>query len=146
MFRQDKTRQTCKHCGYPTETGEHASQCPSQNESGEAVSRLWKRYGFPDQPPRAGTVAEQRLVQNAKDYIECVVGANTKKDSASDVVRNSSNLRRRELHNKLAIMIYGRLRSGMDNGSAVNISDFAAEIAYPGMTLAELEKINSGQK
>jgi len=83
------------------------------------------------------------LVQKAKDYTECVIGANTKKDSASDVVRNSSNSRRRELHNELAIMIYGRIRSGMDNRSAVKISDFAAEIAYPGMTLAELEEMNS---
>jgi hypothetical protein len=86
------------------------------------------------------------LVQNAKDYIECVIGVNTKKDSASDVVRNSSNSRRRELHNQLAIMIYGSLRTRMDDRSAVNISDFAAEIAYPGMTLTELEEMNSEQE
>ena len=49
----------------------------------------------------------------------------------------SSNVSRRELHNRLAVMILGETRTGLRQDLADDISNFAAEVAY-GLPLEEL--------
>lgn len=103
------------------------------------MATLWKKYRLPGKPPPTGSIAEQRMCQYAEEYLNCVIGETTKKEVASNVVRNSSSETRRDLHNKLSIMIYGVVRDSLHEVDADKISEFATELLYPGYTFKQLE-------
>lgn len=78
----------------------------------------WRRFGFPNQPPKAGSVAEQRLLDKCQAYTDLVLAGKVRSGGSED--------QRRLLHNEIAVMIFGKTRSEMDYDLAEKISDFAS--------------------
>lgn len=109
-----------------------------QQSRQQALETKWQQFGFPGKPPVPDSEASQRLIDIAKEYTECVVGPGVEKNTASDALRAASESARRVLHNKLAIMIFGNPRSGMDERQAIKIAKFATDVAYPGMSLEDV--------
>lgn len=100
---------------------------------------LWDEYDFPGRPPRKGSVAEKRLHEKCSEYADLrdEAGHYNEKDM---VKIKTSDIRRRQLHNEIAIMTVGQKRSGMEYEGAENIAEFAYEYVR-GLTFDEAEKI-----
>lgn len=105
-----------------------ASARQDRGELGPDVARIWKKYHFRGEMPRPGSVAEQRMIALCNEYVNLAINPGE--------VR-SSNVSRRELHNRLAVMILGETRTGLRQDLADDISNFAAEVAY-GLPIEEL--------
>jgi len=112
----------------------------SRPELESDMAGLWKKYRFPGEPPPPGSVGEQRMRKYAEQYISATIGITTTSRVSAEV-RAASDSTRRNLHNQLAIMIYGEMRSGMPQRLATKICDFAAELVHPGMTLEDLSSL-----
>ncbi|PIT93588.1 hypothetical protein COU00_03550 [Candidatus Falkowbacteria bacterium CG10_big_fil_rev_8_21_14_0_10_43_11] len=82
-----------------------------------AVAALYKKRGFNTQPPKPGSIAEERLINACKKYIPYVIA-----DDAS------SEKNRRQFHNELGLMIMGQERSHLNNYDADRLADFAFEL------------------
>ena len=98
---------------------------------------LWDDYDFPGHPPKKASQAEKRL------YDKCVEYANTLDHSghySALSLAKSSDSRRRQLHNEIAVMVVGKQRSGMQPVQAEHIANFAYEYAR-GISLQDIEKI-----
>lgn len=106
----------------------------------QEIKNLWQKYNFPDRPPPEGSESERRMLDNAEQYVKCVLGVEDL--ATSGPAQHASEVNQRELHNQLAIMIFGVNRSSMPPGDprAYNISDFAAGIAFPGDTIESIRK------
>ena len=109
------------------------------------LPKLWRQFRFTGQPPRPGTIAEQRLHDVCENYVNLITvgqGAVTmpaEEDSENyrrpDDIRPSyteqkvkiSDEHRRNLHNQIAIMVYGQARSEMNSALAKTIADFACQ-------------------
>jgi len=112
-----------------------------------ALTQLWKQHGFPGQAPAEGTVAAERLQETCRRYITMVntrlatpVRTNEDVDPENyrppevqkmyaTKERESSDKAQRDLHNQIAIMIFGESRSNMNEDLAIKISNFAHEVA-----------------
>ncbi len=109
------------------------------------LASLWKRYRFPDKPPTAGTIANQRLYDTCKRYVVMIKTRQSKRDILPEE-RDPENYHsldtnktlpikqdeisdheQRELHNQIAIMIFGQSRSSMKEELAMKINRFAHE-------------------
>lgn len=96
------------------------------------LKELWAAYGFPHNPPFSGSVAEKRL-KNACDKYSDFIDRDKNKFAGDEIHMygikkiSDSETARRELHNQIAIMTVGKLRTGMEMDSAKNIADFAYE-------------------
>ncbi len=122
---------------------------------------LWKEYGFLGHPPKPGSGADSRLRELCKTYMTYVLTPRFIEDgSGSEDAENyfsprnrgsyqlsdqkvPSSVRRRELHNQIALMAMGKQRSGMDENLALRIADFACIITH-GMTVPEAEAVRTG--
>ena len=111
----------------------------------EAIQKGWKKFRFPDEPPRPGTPVEQRMIDTAERYINLAFSRKLRgKNSASEGVKRASESEQRVLHNQLAIMIFGEARTGMKYDTATAVKDFAASIAHPGFSTEQIyEMLNS---
>jgi hypothetical protein len=110
------------------------------------VTKLWKEYGFPGEPPRDGSVASDRLIGVCKQYTALVrVRESSPSRTLADIdpenfrpqekleafaerQMKSSDEAQRDLHNQISIMIFGEARSGMNERTAMDISKFASEL------------------
>ncbi len=114
-----------------------------EGEVDPILHKLWRKYKFTTKPPIKGGVAEQRLLNACRSYINLVdnlpqmINARSQQDSENYFAKNraidfvkQSDSSRRELHNQIAIMIVGKQRSGMDESLALHLADFAREYAY----------------
>jgi hypothetical protein len=106
----------------------------SEKRRDPILEDLWLEYNFLGRAPFAGSVAENRLKEACEEYSNCI--DHDKKKLAGDEAAiygvkkvAASESYRRELHNKIAIMTVGKLRSGMDGDMAKKIADFAYEYA-----------------
>lgn len=97
--------------------------------SGERLGLLWSQYGFPGEAPRAGTPVEQRLQGKCRAYADKVVKDAI--DPKRSLTEGSDRLRK-DLHNELAIMIFGKQRDSLDPQSIENVTDFACELTHDG--------------
>ena len=90
------------------------------NENPYNLNRYWKRYNFPGNPPRPGTVAEQRVIDASIAYVkiaeECAINNN----------QTVSDARRRSCHDALALLIFGKTRTDLNLTMANKLGDFAA--------------------
>lgn len=93
---------------------------PNVEEEPSELLGPWKRFGFPGQPPRAGSLAEKRLLDNCQAYTDLVLSENSGAGSDKE---------RRRLHNEIAVMIFGKTRDEVDYDLAEKISDFASIIS-----------------
>jgi hypothetical protein len=98
------------------------AELSEEKEKQSDIVRYWKKFNFPGTPPNPGTPAEKRLFNVAQNYFDialmCERNGNPKGSSAE----------RRELHNQLALMIFGIQRTDMDIKTAEKIADFTAYI------------------
>jgi hypothetical protein len=99
----------------------HTNGSEKDQESGHDLDRLWRRYRLKGEKPRPGSIAEQRLIAACQDYVDIVLNAG--KHSTSDE-------RRRQLHNQIAVMVVGEARTSLSPENASAIADFAAELTY----------------
>lgn len=106
---------------------------PAADEEPSALLNYWRRFGFPGKPPKPGSVAEKRLLEKCQAYTDLVLSGGS----------SSVDVGRRQLHNEIAVMIFGRPRTDMSYDLAEKISEFAS-LATTGQTLeqamADLEK------
>lgn len=118
----------------------------SQIESSD-LQVLWRQFRFPGQPPKAGSVAEQRLRDACENYVNIITakqramtvpmeedGENYRRPdddrpSYYEQRTASSDESRRNLHNQIAVMVYGQVRSEMDSATAEKLADFACQFA-----------------
>lgn len=108
---------------------------PTETEgAGGQLERLWNIYGFPGNAPKAGTPVEKRLQEKCREYAEKVVKDTI--DPARSRTQGSESLRR-DLHDEVSVMIFGKRRAGLDSRTAEQIGDFACELALGG-TLDEI--------
>jgi|WetSurMetagenome_2_1015567.scaffolds.fasta_scaffold459064_2 hypothetical protein len=112
------------------ETGESSEQNEVDPRKSESIKNYWKQYGFPGNPPKAGSIAEKRLIDACAEYAEYFVSMSMSSFGDSKAIAHGSDAKRRELHNNIAIMITGNQRSGMDNVLAKKLADFAAHLTY----------------
>lgn len=111
------------------------------------LEELWHEYGFAGRPPFQNSSAESRLKDNCGEYTRIVLRelrssyqpGSELSEIARKKVLSSSDTKRRELHDKIALMVAGRHRTGMENVRAEAIADFAAEYTM-GVKLKDLEK------
>lgn len=103
------------------------------------LSKYWKTHAIPGQPPSKGSIAHKRLHDSCQKYAHVVrnqgnieVVGRIQPDAedyfaskTGRMVGRSSDRYRRELHNEIAIMLYGRPRSGMETDLAEHIMEFA---------------------
>jgi len=106
-----------------------------KNEGGLGrIALTWKKYGFPGRPPVAGGEAEEKLLRACEKYVESVLKMEAGKYENS----------RRDLHNRIAMIVYGKRRESLDNEAAEKLSNFASEIilgkTIKGALLEVLEK------
>ncbi len=100
----------------------------SPEEAPSPLMGYWRRLGFPGNPPKAGSVAEKRLLERCQSYTELVLSGKNRVSGSED--------ERRRLHNEIAVMIFGKTRNEMPYDLAEKISDFAS-LATTGETLQQ---------
>lgn len=135
------------------------SESKELHEGGD-IQKLWKKYHWMGEPPRAGSPVEERLRETCRRYMKHVLGESTspelsviKKGGDSEDYfaqfrkkeKDSSGASRRELHNQIALMVVGRQRSGMDTDLALKIAEFASEVAFNLSTAKALEATERGE-
>ena len=115
----------------------------------EMLVKLWKKYHFLGNPPSADAPVTRRLYDTCKKYAEYILNEEISRKETPDSENYfqkttkkppSSDLRRRELHNEIAIMVLGRQRTGMDERTALDVSDFATLLTH-GYDLKGLEEL-----
>lgn len=111
------------------ETGHHPEEGNSE------LANLWRRFHLDGKPPKAGTVAEQRLMDKCQFYSNLLLDPNKTSATGSDSYR-------RQLHNEIAIMVTGKERSGMAFDDANNIAEFAVKLST-GMSIEEAAEMFS---
>ena len=118
----------------------------NQQEKGydSFLEDLWIEYDFHGNPPFESSVAEERLKEVCDMYAGLIDRDENKLSglevTASDTKKIlSSDSHRRELHNKIAIMVVGKQRSGMDDILARKIANFAYEYSR-GYKIGEKDK------
>ncbi len=92
------------------------------------LDRLWRSYKFSGVAPKEGTPAANHLFDVCSEYVNMVLKN-----------KGYSDIRRRELHNQIAIMVVGEVRSSMATKTAEHIADFASELVQ-GFRFDEAEK------
>lgn len=106
---------------------EAAAFSPATPESGVDqetslnVEKLWHEYGFPGDPPRAGTPVEARLVKNCEQYEKYLSNPRLHGAIGSESIRH-------QLHDQLATMIFGRSLKILGDEIRDNISNFACRL------------------
>lgn len=119
----------------------------SQSPEKPDIATLWKEYGGKGKCPALESPVMQRLVDSCREYIAIVLkqkelACRVQKKSTDDEnyfapkpedlvkqVVSESDIRRRQLHNDIAQILVGKSRSGMSEGEANNIADFACQVA-----------------
>jgi len=81
------------------------------------IELLYKKYGFNTQPPKPGSIAEDRLINACKHYIPYVIMGDA-----------SSEEKRRGYHNEIALMIMGKERTHLNNYGADLLANFAFDL------------------
>lgn len=103
------------------------------------LTKFWKEYKIPGEVLRKGTVAHKRLHDSCASYAYLVrhEGERGRNGLMTEdpedyfasrtgrIVGRSSDKYRRGLHNEIAIMLYGKPRSGMESNLAEHIMEFA---------------------
>ena len=84
--------------------------------------KYWHEFGFPGEPPHSGTPVLERLLKNCQRYEHYVSNPRLLGATGSDGVR-------RQLHEQLANMIFGRNLDSLDQAMPERISDFACLVA-----------------
>ena len=82
------------------------------------ITELWDLYNFPGRPPKEGGDAEAKLIEACREHVKSVL------NREAGVYES----KRRESHNKIAKMIYGKDRNELDNQTSELLSDFAAKV------------------
>jgi len=108
------------------------------------LEEIWSEYGFPGHPPFKDSVAENRLKEACDKYANFIDHYDKglpgdEKHSKGVKGISSSETDRRNLHNQIAVMVFGRLRSGMEEELARHIAEFAYEFSR-GYKIGEKEK------
>lgn len=93
-----------------------------EREKMSDIVKYWKNLDFPATPPKPGTPVEQRMLDIAREYYDIALMC------AKNGNPPGSSAKRRELHNQLALMIYGQQRSDLDTRTAEKIADFASYV------------------
>ncbi|MDD5527918.1 MAG: hypothetical protein PHO56_02980 [Patescibacteria group bacterium] len=98
------------------------NETEQEKEKISDIAKYWRRFGFPGKPPQEGTPAEERLIKISQEYFDtalmCERMGNPK----------GSDAKRRELHNQLGLMIFGKQRTDMSESVAEAIADFASYV------------------
>lgn len=129
------------------------------HEGGD-IQKLWKKYRWMGEPPRAGSPVEGRLRETCRRYMKHVLGeaispeldqikaGGDQEDYFAQFRKkdkDSSGASRRELHNQIALMVAGQQRSGMDTEAALRIAEFASEVAFNRSTAETLAAKERGE-
>lgn len=104
------------------------------------LEELWEKYKLSGQPPRMGSKAETRLKEKCSEYAGFSIGDKTVFSTADSAYKY--DIRKRQLHNEIAIMVVGQQRSGMKASLAQNIANFVIEY----ITGFENGKVNLPEK
>lgn len=116
-----------------------------KQEQRKTMEHLWQEFDFPGQPPRLGSIAEKRLLDCAKNYVDCVTRRRSDTQQTLQE-RQKDDSWQKKLHTELSIMIIGEPRESLEFSTAERISHFAAEVAYPGFTMDEIGAIQNSRK
>src|SRR3989344_443664 len=95
-----------------------------EREPDPLLEDLWYKYEFSGNPPYKGSSAESRLKEACQNYAKIVNNLQSSNlyrgDSENYIPPNraikrasSSDSKRREIHNKIAVMVVGKERLGM---------------------------------
>jgi hypothetical protein len=127
--------------GRPMSYWKNLGKNPEQQEDSKLM-RLWRKYNFAGNPPKAGSPVEERLIQTCENYIDYLIkrATTTIGSSQESSFTNSSERHQRDLHNQIALMVIGANRSDLPIDIAEKIQNFACELAY-GATLAEYQEM-----
>lgn len=99
----------------------------------ERINDLWKKFHLVGNPPKVGTPVMDRLFNACQSYINFL--AKSKINMMTD-----SEATRKDLHNQIALMVDGRVRTSMSPKRSEEISNFASFLVYK-VGIEDLEKI-----
>lgn len=93
------------------------------------LQEISDRFGLKTELPAEGTIAFQRLIETCKEYADAV-DYQFKSDlvKVNDKSRTGSDKRRREIHNRLCIMLLGITWLETDKDRRDRISNFAVTV------------------
>lgn len=86
------------------------------------ANKYWHEFGFPGEPPRSGTSVMKRLLENCQHYEDYV--SNPRLQGAT-----SWEGGRRQIHEQLANMIFGRDLKSVGDAGREQITEFACLVA-----------------
>ena len=97
------------------------------------IEKLWKSYHFYGSAPVEGSGSYNRLHNLCESYIKYLFNDKLINTTGSEPMR-------RELHNQIALMVLGKLRTNMDPKKAEDVADFACMFAT-GLHIKDVEAV-----
>lgn len=120
------------------EKGDNITDSMVDIDSELRIKKYWHEFGFPGEPPHSGTPVLGRLLKNCQQYESYISNPKVYGATGSEGIR-------RETHNQIARMIYGR--DVLDLGDVIRerLCDFACLVST-GLDSRQLGELATRQK